>query len=153
MTHSILPTAWFPRMMVGQFNFFKCLYLFSVTDTSLLIAWKLYHKLILYYKIYRAVLVLDFYFFIRCIIFQSHFYSAILVSLILPLLICTMCYFHLLSCDAFVHQHIVTKHKKHGNAMKPGFQVTIALYLLKFLALGSWCDECIMIYFKTSSFS
>ena len=44
--------------------------------------------------------------------------------------------------------------KKHGNAMKPGFQATIALwYLLKLLALGSWCDECIMIYFKTSSFS
>ena len=43
--------------------------------------------------------------------------------------------------------------KKHGNAMKPGFHVTIALYLLKFLVLGSCCDECIMIYFKTSSFS
>ena len=24
---------------------------------------------------------------------------------------------------------------------------------LKLLVLGSWCDECIMIYFKTSSFS
>ena len=36
--------------------------------------------------------------------------------------------------------------------MKPGFQATIALYLLlKLLALGSWCDECITIYFKTSS--
>ena len=48
----------------------------------------------------------------------------------------------------------VTLNKKHGNAMKPGFQATIALYLLlKLLALGSWCDECITIYFKTSSFS
>ena len=37
--------------------------------------------------------------------------------------------------------------------MKPGFQVTIALYLLKLLVLGSWCDECIMIYFKISSFT
>ena len=45
------------------------------------------------------------------------------------------------------------ENKKHGNTMKPGFQATIALYLLKLLALGSWCDECIMIYFKTSSFS
>ena len=32
-------------------------------------------------------------------------------------------------------------------------KATIALYLLKLLALGSWCDECIMIYLKTSSFS
>ena len=45
------------------------------------------------------------------------------------------------------------KYKKHGNAMKPDFHATIALYLLKLLALGSWCDECIVIYFKTSSFS
>ena len=41
------------------------------------------------------------------------------------------------------------KNKKHGNAMKPGFHGTIALwYLLKLLVSGSWCDECIMIYFK-----
>ena len=37
--------------------------------------------------------------------------------------------------------------------MKPGFQATIALYLLKLLTLGSWCDECIVTYFKTFSFS
>ena len=38
--------------------------------------------------------------------------------------------------------------------MKPGFHVTIALwYLLKFPVLGSWCDDSIMIYFETSSFS
>ena len=47
----------------------------------------------------------------------------------------------------------ISEYKKHGNAMKPGFQVTTALYLLKLLASGSLCDECIMIYFKTSSFS
>ena len=41
-------------------------------------------------------------------------------------------------------------YKKHGNAMIPGFHAMIALsYLLKLLVLGSWCDECIMIYFKT----
>ena len=38
--------------------------------------------------------------------------------------------------------------KKHGNAMKPGFHATIALYLLKLLVVESWWDEYIMIYFK-----
>ena len=44
--------------------------------------------------------------------------------------------------------------KKHGNATKPGFHATMAFwYLLKLLVSGSWWDECIMVYFKTSSFS